>query len=117
MDSDAPLPEPPRDLPDDVVDALQAHADDPHVVRESVIYAQELLNRLHEDSSEIVPQGDEEILRITERPGYTEVVKRNHPDSEDAYLYFVTREPHPEGDDHLRWRVVGQVDVDEVLEE
>ncbi|WP_435320674.1 hypothetical protein [Haloarchaeobius sp. TZWSO28] len=117
MDTDAPFPDPPVDLPDDLVDALQAHADEPHVVRETVLYAQELLNRLHEPSLDIEPRGEEEILRVTERPGYTEVVKRNHPDSPDAYLYIVTREPHPRGEDHLRWKVIGRVDVDEMEEE
>ncbi|WP_435362048.1 hypothetical protein [Haloarchaeobius sp. DFWS5] len=110
-------PQPPVDLPDDIVAALDAHADSPHIVREAILYAHELLNAHHESPTSIVPQGDEEILHVQERPGYTEVVKRNRPDSPDAYLYHVMREPHPSGETKLHWVVIGRVVADEYANE
>lgn len=107
MDDD-PSPEPPEDLPSALAETLRAHRNDPHALRETIIYAQELLNRLHEPASAIEPRGTEEIVRVTERGGYTEVVKRDHGGT--AYLYHVRAEPRPSGDEHLHWTLIGRVE-------
>jgi hypothetical protein len=110
-DTDLPL-SPPEDLPADLTAALAAHADDPHLLRETIIYAQELLNHLHEPSSEIEPLDGEEILHIAEHTGYTEVVKRTQGDH-DAYVYHVVPEHHIGGETHLHWTLLGRRKPDE----
>lgn len=107
------LPERPRDLPGDMGDALDAHASNPHDLREAIIYAHELLNDHHKPTLDIEPQEDEEILSLTEHGEYTAVVKR-HRGQEDAFLYHARSEPRPEGEDHLRWVLMGKVDPDDL---
>lgn len=106
-------PERPPDLPVDIAEALEAHATNPHDLREATIYAQELLNELHEPTLDFEPNAGEEILKISDKGEYTEIVKR-HPDQSDAYLYHVRREPQPRGDDRLRWALIGRVDPAEI---
>ena len=106
------LPDPPEDLPTDVREALAAHATDPHILQETVLYAQELLNVMHEETLPIEPAEGEEIVRVEEKPEYFEVVKR-FEGNDDAYLYHVQPEPHPDDRERLRWRLIGRVETDE----
>ena len=111
MTGDQPMPDPPTDMPEDLSEAIQAHAADVHTLHEAVLYAQELLHRHHADGLPIEPGPGEEIVRVRDHEGYLEVVKRL-PGDDAAYLYHVEREPHPGGDDHLHWRLVGRVQSD-----
>lgn len=108
MTEEPERPEPPVDLPTDLRNALEAHASDPHELRETIVYAQELLNALPEPGTTIEPREGEEIVRIEEHPGYTEVVKQ-FEGRDEAYLYHVIPEPQPDGDEHLHWSLIGRM--------
>ena len=85
-------------------------------LREVVHYAQRRLRELHRPvSDQIEPGPGEEILSISERPEYTEVVKYE-PCGEDCsecphgpYLYHVYEELHPHGATSLHWVFLGRV--------
>ncbi|MFB6353170.1 MAG: hypothetical protein ABEJ92_03700 [Halobacteriales archaeon] len=111
MADDAPRPDRPADLPADIAEALEAHASDAHDLQEAAIYAQELLNALHEPVLAIEAREGEEVLRVVDHGEYTEVVKRPLGAAQ-AYRYHVRREPRPEGDDRLRWVPIDRVDPD-----
>ena len=81
-----------------------------HELQEAIIYAQGLLNTLHESPLPIEPK---EILRVDEHPGYIEVVKR-FDGGEDVYLYHVETEPDMDGGERPHWRLIGRVASDEV---
>lgn len=57
---------------------------------------------------------DEDVVRITEEAGYTAVVKyersgKNRAERHGPYLYHVTVEPRPDGNESLHWAFVGPV--------
>lgn len=105
-------PDPPADLPEAVVSALQGL--DAHDLRETVAYAQELLQVHHDPTEGIEPAPGEEIVEITEYPEYTVVVKREPcgKDCEECphgpYVYHVTRERRPDGTEHFHWSFIGR---------
>jgi hypothetical protein len=110
-------PTPPEGVSTEIVDALSGAS--VHELRLAIIYAQERLQRAGADRSPIEARPGEDILRVTEREGYTEVVKRV-PCGEDCadcphgpYLYHVTQEPHPGDRDHVHWNFIGRVVSDE----
>lgn len=119
---DAEPPDPPADLPDDVVEHLQALSD--HHLRETVAYASELLGRRRTESDDtgdadarITAGPGEELLAVEERDGYTAVVKREpcgDPDCESCphgpYLYHVTTETHLDGSETTHWTLIGRTD-------
>lgn len=113
MSGDLPPPTPPEELPDDVATMLQGL--DEQNLRRVIIHAQELLQATATGVTEIEPHPSEDILRTTDRDGYTEVVKqvRCADGCEDCphgpYLYHVTRESRPEGGEHNHWKFIGQV--------
>lgn len=117
MSNRTTTPTPPEGLSDDLVTELQAsNADE---LRKTIVHAQELLNEEHEHGPLIEPGPGEDIIDITERTGYTEVVKRV-PCGEDCsecphgpYLYHVSEEPLPSGDTNLHWVFLGQMYTDE----
>src|SRR6056297_1084016 len=101
MDQRTDAPTPPTDLPEDLVSTLRGRST--HDLRETIIYAQELLRSRREPIDQIEPAPGEEIVELTEYPGYTEVVKRQ-PCGHDCercphgpYVYHVTRERNPDG--------------------
>ena len=109
-------PTPPEGLPDRLVAALtQLSADG---LRKTIIHAQELLRAREERDSPVNPGPGEDILRVTEHDGYTEVVKRFRcTDGCDRcphgpYLYQVREETHPGGDTHTNWSFIGAVEDD-----
>lgn len=112
MSDPSDTPSPPTDLPGDVAATLQEM--DIHDLRETIIYAQELLHTHNAPLLQIEPFPGEEIVEITEHPGYTEVVKRQPcgNDCEDCphgpYAYHVTRERHPDGKEELHWVLLGR---------
>jgi hypothetical protein len=108
---DAPIP------PEGVPAALAAELSDrtPEELRNAIIYAQELLQFHDETASPVEPGPNEEILRATDRGGYTEVVKRTTCTGGCAdcphgpYLYHVKEESRPEGGTKFRWTFLGEV--------
>jgi hypothetical protein len=102
-DSD-PDPDPPADLPTDVAAALQSL--DGRGLREAIVYANELLRARHEHAPQVDPAIGEEVVRVIEHDGYTEVHKRHRREG-GVYVYHVTAEPHPEGD-REHWSLVGR---------
>lgn len=112
MGASADLPSPPADLPEGVVSELQRL--DVHELREAIVYAQELLQFHHESTDQIEPAPGEEIVELTEHDGYTKVVKREPcgNDCDDCphgpYVYHVTRECHPDGEERNHWTLIGQ---------
>lgn len=105
-------PSPPTDFSDDVASTLQEM--DVHDLRETIIYAQELLQNHNAPLLQIEPFPGEEIVEITEHSGYTEVVKRQPcgNDCEDCphgpYVYHVTRERNLDGKERLHWVLLGR---------
>lgn len=113
MTDDSTIPNPPDDLPADLREVLADHANDVHGLQETIIYARELLNDLQESELPIEPAEGEEIVRVKERLGYIEVVKR-YREMSDAYLYHVQLEPRPDGEERLHWSLIGRVEEDEI---
>jgi len=113
--SDSPTP--PEGLPDQLVADLDELSADG--LRKAIIYAQELLRAQEEPDSPVDPGPGEDILRVTEYDGYTEVVKQFRcTDGCDEcphgpYLYHVTEEVHPSGDTHTKWSLIGKVETDD----
>ncbi|QZP39252.1 hypothetical protein [Halobaculum magnesiiphilum] len=112
MTNPADVPTPPADFPDDLAALLQQLSE--HDLRETIIYAQELLQANNVPTEQIEPAPGEEIVEMTEHPGYTEVVKRQ-PCGQDCpdcphgpYVYHVTRERHPDGTERFHWVFIGQ---------
>lgn len=110
-------PTPPEDLPEQLVSDLdQLNADE---LRKTIIHAQELL-QFHEGTDPpIEPSPGEDIIRVTEHEGYTEVVKWV-PCGEDCsdcphgpYLYHVTQEHYPDGKEEPHWIFIGAVQSDD----
>jgi len=112
MSHSGDMPTPPADFPDDIAATLRELS--VHDLRETIIYAQELLQYHHAPTEQIEPAPGEEIVEMAEHSGYTEVVKRQ-PCSKDCddcphgpYVYHVTRERHPDGQEQLHWVLVGR---------
>ncbi|AAV45747.1 MULTISPECIES: hypothetical protein [Haloarcula] len=117
MSSHENEPTPPEGLPDEVAAELPQLT--PDELRNTIIYAQELLQFHDETASPVEPGPNEEILRATKRDGYTEVVKRTTcaEDCGDCphgpYLYHVKEETRPEGGTKVHWMFLGEVYPDE----
>ncbi|MDS0282694.1 hypothetical protein [Haloarcula onubensis] len=117
MEESPDPPTPPVDLPDEIVSVLQDAS--VHDLRETVLYAQELLRHQHVPPQEIEPLPGEEIVEVTEHDDHLTVVKRQ-PCSEGCadcphgpYVYEVTREHRPSGETHLHWAFIGRKIGDE----
>lgn len=110
-------PTPPEGLPDELVTYL--HELSAEELRKTVIHAQELLLSKDETDDPIHPHPNEDIIRVTEHEGYTEVVKQFTcaEGCEDCphgpYLYHVTEEPRPDGSTHTHWSFIGRVKPDD----
>ncbi|WP_254537582.1 hypothetical protein [Halomarina litorea] len=103
-------PTPPVDLPSDVADCLRGL--DGHDLREAIVYAQELLRARSEQLPDVEPGAGEEVVRVLEHEGYTEVHMRHQRDdgaSGAVYVYHVTTEPHRDGK-RRHWSLVGRVE-------
>ncbi len=117
MNDDPNEPTPPEGLPERLVSDLNGlTAEELH---KAIIHAQELLNFRNEGPSAIDPQPGDDIIRVTEYDGYTEVVKQVYcgENCDDCphgpYLYRVTRERHPDGTTSAYWRFIGDVRLDD----
>lgn len=117
MTESAEGPTPPEGLPESLIADLDQL--DPEQLRKTIIYVRELLQASDEADSPIEPTPGEDIIRVTEHDGYTEVVKqvRCADGCSDCphgpYLYHVTEEPRPEGGTHTHWSLLGRVEIDE----
>ncbi|SDG00264.1 hypothetical protein SAMN04488067_11281 [Halorubrum xinjiangense] len=106
-------PTPPEGLPPAVVDALTDCS--PGELRKAIVHAQELLHYHGEAELPVSAEDREDIIRVTEHEGYTEVVKqfRCAEGCEDCphgpYLYHVTEEPQPDGSRKVHWSFMGTV--------
>ncbi|MFC7173611.1 hypothetical protein ACFR97_03750 [Haloplanus litoreus] len=113
--SDAPTP--PEGLPDSLASELARLT--PEELRNTIVHAQELLQFHQETTSPIEPGPREDIIRVTEHEGYTEVVKQLScvEGCDDCphgpYLYHVSEEARPEGETHLHWTFMGEVSTDD----
>lgn len=113
--SDAPSP--PEGLPDSLASELSRLT--PEELRNTIVHAQELLQSHQETASPIEPRPGEDIIRVIEHDGYTEVVKRlscaegceNCPHG--PFLYHVSEETRPEGGTRLHWTFLGAVSADD----
>lgn len=110
-------PTPPEGVPAELAAELPRLT--PEELRNTIIYAQELLRFHDETASPVEPGPGEDILRATERDGYTEVVKRAAcaEGCDDCphgpYLYHVKEESRPEGGTKGRWMFLGEIVPDE----
>ncbi|MDQ2074666.1 hypothetical protein RBH20_19235 [Haloarcula sp. H-GB4] len=104
-------PAPPVDLPDDIGSVLQDAT--VHDLRESLIYAQELLQYNHEPTEQIEPLPGEEIVEIKgEGKRFTVLKRQPCADScpncpHGPYVYEVTQEKRLNGDTHFHWAFIG----------
>ena len=116
MTNGSAKPTPPDGLPDAV--AAELAALNPEQLRNAIVHAQELLRSQEEGSSPVEPGAGEDVLRVAEHDGYTEVVKRvTCADGCDEcphgpYLYHVTEEARPDGRTHDHWSFIGSVAAD-----
>lgn len=106
-------PTPPDGTPAAIANGLREASSEE--LRNTIIYAQELLINREEESFPVEPKTGEDILTVRETDGYTEVVKKI-PCGEDCsdcphgpYLYHVTEESLPTGESELHWKFLGQV--------
>lgn len=114
MGADAERPVAPSTLPDDIVEAIDNLNE--AQLRAVIDYAQDRMRFVHPSVTEqIEAREGEEIVRIEERNGYTEVVKRQ-PCAEGCtncphgpYLYHVNEEQRPDGSAHLHWTYLGRI--------
>jgi len=112
--SDAPAS--PEGVPDHLAAELAELS--PEELRDTIIHARELLQFHEERETPIEPGTGEDVVRATEREGYTEVVKRvSCADGcgdcpHGPYLYHVREEARPEGGTHLHWTFVGEARSD-----
>jgi hypothetical protein len=106
-------PTPPEGLSPTLVDALTDS--DPEELRKAIVHAQELLHYHEEAALPVEAAAGDDILRITEQDGYTEVVKRYScaEGCDDCphgpYLYHVTEEPRPDRSRKVHWSFMGPV--------
>ncbi|GGK78393.1 MULTISPECIES: hypothetical protein [Haloarcula] len=111
MEEENTHPKPPVDLSDNIVSVLQDAS--VHDLRESVIYAQELLQHNHEPTEQIEPLPGEEIVEIKGEGKRFTVLKRqqcadNCPDCPHGpYVYEVTQEKQLNGETHFHWAFIG----------
>lgn len=117
MSNDSGGPTPPEGLPEQIAsDMSQLTAEE---LRKTIIHAQEILQSRGEEISPVEPNPGDDIVRVTEHEGYTEVVKwANCTDDcgscpHGPYLYHVTEEPRPEGGEKPHWTFMGEVNIDE----
>ncbi|WP_254534845.1 hypothetical protein [Halomarina litorea] len=114
MGADEESPVAPSTLPDEVLE----HIDDldESQLRAVIDYAQKRMRFVHPDVTEqIENRNGEEIVRIEERTGYTEVVKRQ-PCAEGCaecphgpFLYHVCEERSPDRPTSLHWTYLGRI--------
>lgn len=114
MGSNSEAPVPPEELPPDAVEILDDLNEDE--LRAAIDYAQARERSIHPGvTDQIEAQEGEELIRVEERSGYTEVVKKQpcFDGCDDCphgpYLYHVREEQLPDGESKLHWTYLGIV--------
>lgn len=116
MPSSTEEPTPPEGLPDRL--AVELGEASPEELRTAIVHARELLRFREERELPIEPEPGEDVVRVTEHEGYTEVVKRHRCEEgceecpHGPYLYHVTEEPQPDGEPKVHWSFIGEVNAD-----
>ena len=112
MDEPIDAPEPPDDLPEELIDAVDDLSTDELV--SLVSYARARVDYFETPIAELIePEDDEEIVRIDEYDLYTVVVKGERCEAgceecpHDPHVYVVTVEREVDGGRHLRWEDLG----------
>ena len=106
-------PTPPEGVPQQLADTLPDLTSEE--LRNTILFARELLQSRDARPSPVEPGARDDILRVTERDGYTEVVKTDTYAEGCAdcphgpYLYHVREEARPEGGTQTRWTFIGDV--------
>ena len=107
-------PEPPTYLSSTFVEEIDRLSDEE--LRDVISYEQALLNYRTAPAQQIEAAPGEKLLRVTERDGYTEVIKTQPcPEGCDdcphgPYLYHVQRERPLDGEnDTLHWSFLGRI--------
>jgi len=118
MGADSEAPAPPRELPPEAIEVLGRLTE--AELRAAIDYARARREYAHpEITAQIKPNLGEEIVRIEERQGYTEVVKRQTcPDGctdcpHGPFLYHVREELRPEDGTHLHWVYLGRIQTED----
>lgn len=114
MDEPIDSPEPPSNLPEELVDEIDSLT--APELRQLLKYARSRIEFLETPVAELIEPGeDEEILRIDEYDLYTVVVKGEKCDEgceacpHDPHVYLITIEPDLEGQRHLHWEDLGRM--------
>lgn len=116
MTNNSTEPTPPDGLPPEVATTLSQLS--PEELRSTIVHAQELLRSEDEATPLVEPQSGEDIIRVTEQEGYTEVVKQFTCSDEcdncpyGPYLFHVTEEARPEGGVDTHWKFIGKITPD-----
>ena len=108
-----------REPPEGLSDAVVAELEDlsPNELRNAIVFARELLQSHEATEFPIDPEPGDDILRVTEHEGYTEVVKQHYcgEGCDDCphgpYLYHVTDETLPDGTHESHWTFIGRVNT------
>lgn len=114
-----PNVDPPADVPEEIVDALEASSD--AQLREIVHYAQQLLQEHPPLTDAIEAREGEDLVRMEDHGDYTIVVVER-PDATGAargpFAYRVKWEPDIDGEKEgkYRWHYLGTVNVESEAE-
>lgn len=114
MDGDDGAPVPPEDLPPEAVEVLDELNE--AELRAAIDYARARKRDIHPRvTDQIEAHEGEELIRVEERDGYTEVVKKQlcSDGCDDCphgpFLYHVREEQVPDGESQLHWTYIGIV--------
>ncbi|PAU84759.1 hypothetical protein CK500_04375 [Halorubrum salipaludis] len=110
-----------RDPPEALPDGVAAELEDlsPDELRNAIVFARELLQSHEATEFPIDPEPSDDVLRVVEHEGYTEVVKQHHCEEgcddcpHGPYLYHVTEETLPDATRETHWSFIGRVNVDD----
>lgn len=103
--------DPPDDVPEEVVRIFDAS--DGRQLRAVIDYAQRLLEAHRSRTDEIEPRDGEELVRVDDHGGYSNVVVERPDETGEArgpFAYRVQWEPDVDGGDgHYQWHYLGRV--------
>jgi len=118
MTDSSRTPDPPKGLSDRIVDDLDGLS--PKELRKAIVFARELLQSHEATEFPTDPEADDDdVLRVIEHEGYTEVVKQHVCEGgcddcpHGPYLYHVTEETLPDGTRETHWSFVGRVNTED----
>lgn len=110
----APDTDPPEDLPEEIIQALEASSD--RQLREIIHYAQRLLREHPPLTDAIESREGEELVRINDHGAYTTVVVERPEETGEArgpFVYRVQWEPDIDDGGKYRWHYLGRVNTEQ----